>query len=240
MPKCPAGHESTDDEWCHVCGLGLAAPPMGPPISTDPPETFAGAPASSAAASAPPPTPAAPAGSPSSQYCPDCGLERTGNFCEGCGFAFNEPLRHVSGGQPTSGGMSVVWTAIVAAEPGYFQILADRGFLDPQVVRFPSRAPQRRIRLVGDLIRVGRRNTARGVDPEIDLSEATGDPAISHRHAELRARPDGTWVVVDVGSSNGTAVNDTEKHITPNAEVALKDGDRIFLGAWTVITLRRG
>ena len=50
------------------------------------------------------------------------------------------------------------------------------------------------------------------------------DPNVSRRHAELR-RNDGTWTLVDLGSTNGTTVNGR-----PGPEHNLKDGDRLGFG----------
>jgi pSer/pThr/pTyr-binding forkhead associated (FHA) protein len=44
--------------------------------------------------------------------------------------------------------------------------------------------------------------------------------------------------VLDPGSANGTLVNGSE--IGVGDQVALHDGDRINLGAWTAITVHRG
>jgi hypothetical protein len=59
------------------------------------------------------------------------------------------------------------------------------------------------------------------------------DPGASRRHAEIRKDGD-RFVVVDLGSTNGTLVNDS-----PVAEHTLEDGDRITIGR-TVIEFRRG
>lgn len=59
------------------------------------------------------------------------------------------------------------------------------------------------------------------------------DAGASRRHAEVR-RQDGGWVVADLGSTNGTLVN--ESKIT---EHTLKEGDRITIGR-TVLEFRRG
>jgi hypothetical protein len=59
------------------------------------------------------------------------------------------------------------------------------------------------------------------------------DPGASRRHAEIRL--DGSeYVLVDLGSTNGTLVNDS-----PVSEQVLQDGDRITIGR-TVIEFRRG
>ncbi len=47
----------------------------------------------------------------------------------------------------------------------------------------------------------------------------------SRQHAELRLEPQGVWVITDLGSTNGTFVNDREVATQPLAE-----GDRITIG----------
>jgi sulfur carrier protein ThiS len=66
-----------------------------------------------------------------------------------------------------------------------------------------------------------------GSEVEID------DPGASRRHAEIRKEGD-RFVLVDLGSTNGTLVNDS-----PVAEHALEDGDRITIGR-TILEFRRG
>jgi Protein of unknown function (DUF3662)/FHA domain len=58
------------------------------------------------------------------------------------------------------------------------------------------------------------------------------DPGASRRHAEIR-RNGSDYVLVDLGSTNGTLVNDS-----PVSEQVLQDGDRITIGR-TVIEFRR-
>jgi diguanylate cyclase (GGDEF)-like protein len=62
-----------------------------------------------------------------------------------------------------------------------------------------------------------------GRDPSCELP--LHDENVSWRHARVEDRGDGEWAVVDLGSTNGTLVNDR-----PCAGVTLKPGDRIFLG----------
>jgi FHA domain-containing protein len=59
------------------------------------------------------------------------------------------------------------------------------------------------------------------------------DPGASRRHAEIRKDGD-RFVLVDLGSTNGTLVNDS-----PVGEHSLEDGDRITIGR-TVLEFRRG
>lgn len=52
-----------------------------------------------------------------------------------------------------------------------------------------------------------------------------GDPGVSRRHAELRRSTDGGFVLVDLGSTNGTRVNGVVV-----GEHRLTDGDEITVG----------
>jgi hypothetical protein len=67
--------------------------------------------------------------------------------------------------------------------------------------------------------------------PECDV--VVDDPGASRHHAEIR-RVGGSYVVSDLGSTNGTLVNDAAV-----GEQALADGDRITIGN-TVLEFRRG
>ena len=65
----------------------------------------------------------------------------------------------------------------------------------------------------------------RGVEADLRLM----DTGVSRRHAELRRAPDGSVLLVDTGSTNGTQVNDQ-----PVLEISLTDGDRITVGSTTL------
>jgi hypothetical protein len=133
---------------------------------------------------------------------------------------------------------AATWTAVVTADRAYFEsVLATVGPDAPEL-SFPAYCPERRFRLSGTEVRVGRRSVSRGIDPEIDLTGPPSDPGISRLHALLIAQPGGTWSVIDPGSQNGMLVNGNE--IPPNQAVPLHDGDRIHLGAWTALTITRG
>ncbi|MGH3899312.1 MAG: FHA domain-containing protein [Pseudonocardiaceae bacterium] len=88
-------------------------------------------------------------------------------------------------------------------------------------------------------MRIGRRSISRGIAPEIDLAFPPVDPGVSREHARLLAQPDGSWVLVDDGSTNGTYLNGDTKRLPAKAPVPLADGDRVHLGVWTTITLHR-
>ena len=47
----------------------------------------------------------------------------------------------------------------------------------------------------------------------------------SRSHAEIRMEPSGTWILSDLGSTNGTIVNGRKIKSAP-----LQDADRIIIG----------
>jgi pSer/pThr/pTyr-binding forkhead associated (FHA) protein len=124
---------------------------------------------------------------------------------------------------------------------------ADRAYYDRmQLVRaqaapavaFPAFNSTRRLPLEGRQMRIGRRSVARGLEPEIDMAVPPADPGISRLHAVLIPGPDSSWSLLDPGSANGTLLNGRE--IAVGELVPLRDGDRINLGVWTVITVHHG
>jgi hypothetical protein len=67
--------------------------------------------------------------------------------------------------------------------------------------------------------------------PECDI--VISDPGASRRHATITRQEGGEYVLRDLGSTNGTIVNDE-----PVGEHVLSDGDRITIGN-TVLEFRR-
>jgi len=130
------------------------------------------------------------------------------------------------------------WTAVVTADRSYYDSVQAEGTPDAASIGFPDRYPPRRFALSGTEARIGRHSTSRRIEPEIDLKGPPTDPGVSRLHAKLIARPDGSWSVVDLGSTSGTLVNGSE--IAQGDAVPLRDGDRINLGAWTRITMTCG
>jgi FHA domain len=237
---CPNGHQSTTDDYCDQCGAriapgsGAAAPGSGAAA----PGSGAAAPGSGAAAVSVAPAGGATAAAAAGQLCPACGAARVGSdrFCEGCGYDFvtqTTPAEAAAAGQTGTGqaASEALWEAIISADRAYFDQVATPG------VVFPPHCPDRTFPLVGAQLRIGRRSASRGIYPEIDLSGAPEDSAVSHLHALLVPVADGSYTLVDPGSTNGTTVNDNPDPIAVNTPVPLADGDRIHVGAWTTITI---
>ena len=175
-------------------------------------------------------SPSAPSASapPETKVCPACGASISGRFCETCGHdsALPAPATPVQG--------TVSWTAVVTADRKFYKRVVARG--GPDTVDFPQFFPERRIALQNDTALIGRHNRDQGVTPEVDLGLQPADRGVSTQHAVLRIRDTGP-TITDLGSTNGTSLNDSEDLLAEGVETPLADGDRIHVGAWTTITI---
>ena len=127
-----------------------------------------------------------------------------------------------------------MWEAVASADRRQFDSVASAG------IEFPAGHLERRFALTLDQVRIGRSRGRAGEQiPEIDLAGSPSDPGISHLHAALVRGDDGSYALRDLGSTNGTTVNDDPAPVGHELTAPLVDGDRIRLGAWTTITLRR-
>ncbi|RII19522.1 FHA domain protein [Streptomyces sp. YIM 130001] len=132
------------------------------------------------------------------------------------------------------------WSATIGPDREYFMAMMHRSGPDASGLNLPAYSPEQQRVLDGNQITIGRRRHSTGESPDIDLSVPPEDPGVSHQHAVLVQQPDTTWAVVDQNSTNGTTVNGGEEPIQPFVPVPLQDGDRVHVGAWTTITIRRG
>ena len=125
------------------------------------------------------------------------------------------------------------WVAEIWIDPDWY---ADQKSTDP----LPSPGLPTVVALQHRSVLIGRASRSRGITPDIDLSSDNG---ISRRHAQLTT--DGTrWFVEDLGSSNGTYVGSSVGPLPTEAlpvgqRREFDDDDRIYLGAWTRLVIRR-
>jgi hypothetical protein len=182
-----------------------------------------------------PPMPSQPASAQSALSAPSAAPLPSLPVAPSAGPAPSVPPTQAVPGSPYA---PAVWTAVVSSDRDHYERVRAASGPDWAEVPFPAYCAERRFRLTGNQMRIGRRSVSRGLDPEIDLTGPPEDPGISRLHAVLIAGPDGSWAVLDPGSANGTLVNGNE--IPAGNQVPLHDGDRINLGAWTVITVHRG
>ncbi|GAB0107045.1 hypothetical protein JMUB6875_60370 [Nocardia sp. JMUB6875] len=210
MAFCTEGHESTATDYCDICGA-----PIGVQLGAVLPTTL----------------------------CPECGAPAEGRFCENCGHDSEMPAPPVlpvaERGEPESTVVNTtetVWVATVSADPAHYERMRAQKGPDLERVDFPDYYPDRRIALTGPNILIGKRSVSQGVHPDIDLSIAPADIAVSRSHAILHIDGEGV-TVTDLGSTNGTCLNDSPDPIPPKTPVPLRDGDRIHVGGWTTITV---
>lgn len=148
-----------------------------------------------------------------------------------------EPVVPVGGGHAPVG----KWTAVVSADRSYYNSVWAQDVPPDQIISFPEGAVERYFPLTGTEMLIGRRSARRGIHPDIDLTSPAGGPqtdtGVSREHAKLVVGPDGTWSVIDLDTDNGTLVNGQE--IPPKVMFPLHHGDRIHLGMWTLITIRK-
>ena len=236
MPvTCPAGHVSESTDYCDTCGAAIVSEPPGPALVT----TEA-------------PAPGTGPESGTISPCPNCGAPAGVDdaFCEVCGIDFatgelptaNVPVVQAgaapgsgsaSGAAPTSNGD--LWVVVVEADRAFYE-----GNESPDVpLPFPEGRGAREVPLKTDEILIGRRSDSRGIFPDIDLGAPNDDPGVSRRHAILRRKPDGSWVLIDQNSTNGTRVSGAAAPLAAGEERPLLNGDQILVGAWTRITLKR-
>jgi hypothetical protein len=226
--NCPSGHPSTSTDYCDVCGL---------PIGTA---------ATPAAASIPAPAVAAPGPAPVGQACPNCSEPAAADalFCENCGYDFTtgtmprpaSSLDLAAGlppSTPPAPAATAEWVVERWVDPDWYAVQQSD---DP----CPSPGLPTVIPLVEKSLLVGRPSRSRGISPEVDCGDDTG---VSRRQAQLTT--DGQrWWVEDLQSSNGTYVASAagplpETPIVPGQRQELNPDDRIYVGAWTRLVVRR-
>ncbi len=97
----------------------------------------------------------------------------------------------------------------------------------------PVAAPAKKFTLImGDGARIALKPGVVSIGRSAESTVPLNDSNVSRRHAELRSRGDGEameWVVVDLGSTNGTMLNG----VKINGEKKLKYGDTLAFGSST-------
>lgn len=125
------------------------------------------------------------------------------------------------------------WVAELWVDPDWYEA---QGPEDPM----PSPGSPQVIPLRQRTVLVGRPSASRGIHPEVDAGADTG---VSRRHCQLST--DGhAWSVEDLDSSNGTYVSVPGEPLpTTPLEVGVRhelaDGERVFLGGWTRLVVRK-
>jgi cytochrome c5 len=204
---CPAGHESTTEDYCDTCGapIGAASAASAAPAAEE-------AAATEAAAEPAPP-----------EACPGCGEPVVGRFCESCGYdvesgtpAKPRPVRLALSADRAH------WDRMVGSGEPAFPVVGPTLELELS----GDRAVLGRVR-TGAPVDVDLALTGSAADPAVSHQQCVfeRDPAT------------GAWSVRDADSANGTWINDADEPLASGAVHRLADGDRILMGAWTCLTV---
>jgi FHA domain/Double zinc ribbon len=197
---------------------------------------------------------------PGRQACPNCGADNSVDalFCESCGYDFTTgtmprsllapaPPDALSANQspPAMGGVvpavgngsqaaeTFDWVAEVWIDPAWYEAQQSP---DPM----PSPGLPVVVPLRSKSILIGRMSRSRNVHPQIDCEPDSG---VSRRQTQLTT--DGSrWWVEDLDSANGTFVAAATDPLPTNpipvgVKHELATDDRIYVGAWTRIVIRR-
>lgn len=241
-PHCSAPLDESS-RFCEVCGYDpeTGSLPEAPAVvpAPDEPSPYPPAPASPFGSGPSSPSSSSLSSSPLSSASAPASSSPPGGYPSPPG---GPPLRPQAAGPwasapvaPGAAGSGTPSAPVIVAV-----ITADRPYYESHYVSevaFPLGAPARTIELPPGPIHIGRRSRSRGTDPAIDLAGPPEDSAVSHTHASLLPRPDGSWELVDHGSTNGTYVNESPEPLPANQPRRVGPGDRIYVGAWTRITL---
>jgi len=247
---CPQGHSSEATDYCDVCGtpiVAAAAAPVAPAPAAGPGTcAHCGAPAAAGAlfcencgydfttGSLPVPSPATPPvptpapttapGSSSLDLSAPAGPTPTGPT----------PTAPAPAGldTPPPAGPDE-WVAEIWVDPDWYAVQKPE---DP----IPSPGPPALVPLRERSVLVGRPSVSRNIHPKVDCG---ADSGVSRRQCQLNT--DGQrWWVEDLDSSNGTYVSRVGDPI-PTLPIPagqrreLQDGDRLYVGAWTRIVIRK-
>jgi len=219
-PKCQA--DSATQDFCDQCGAALAgsSAPLTPAPTKD---------AQSAAGG---------------EACPNCGEIRfsTERHCEACGYDFvDRVMPEAPDAQPAQSDALAVsadavvasgWWALASSDKDWFQLM-EPNFAGNNFV-FPDDYPTRSFPLDDAQEPIGLQGKG-----GVDLSSEPIDRGVSRKHAMLMRQSDGTYQLIDHGSSNGTYLNGAAQPLAKGVAVPINNGDYIQIGVWTRITFEK-
>lgn len=227
---CPNGHDSSDPDWCDTCGAKISGAPSGASATTSPPPAPTRVPPMTTMMVTPP------------VNCPHCDELNPSDalFCEVCGYDFTTgqapaPMVAASSVIAHPVESTVGWLVVVEVDQQWYQL---KGTLADQPCPPASSST---VPLSNHTALIGRSSASRGLRPEVSLDADTG---VSRRHAQF-VRDGDSLTVVDLSSTNGTYVvsadgepDDTTLALVPGVPIEVHDGDRVYVGAWSRLTVR--
>lgn len=206
-PTCGSQNEAMAT-FCDQCGTPLAA--KAPTPGATPAFTPAVAPPSAG------------------NLCPSCGTPVMPGeaFCDSCGAALSPGSSAVTPSPvmpPVAAVVQPVYTPPVAvAPPPVRPVAATAQILTNGGQSFPLSGKATYL--------LGREDAVSGIYPDVDTTGTGGEASgVSRRHAEI-LQQGAQWLIRDLGSTNGTFVNN--QRLAANAQQRLNSGDQIRLGTW--------
>jgi pSer/pThr/pTyr-binding forkhead associated (FHA) protein len=158
--------------------------------------------------------------------CNECGIDHYigALFCKDCGWYL---LDNVSDEQPFFDMTTIEFSNGFKRTTSSDVLTTNQDETTRLVFVIPSSG--RQVEIEGDkIIRVGRSDTIRGIDPELDLTEDQGvEHGVSREHALVKPGNQGISLI-DLGSTNGTHLN--SRRLPPNEPYLVSDGDTIRFG----------
>ena len=155
--------------------------------------------------------------------CAFCGVEQVPNtlFCSECGMYLQEDNPR---GTDPLGTSQIGWVGEEVSDEQ--QPIEQAG---PLKIRFKVLDNGREIEaILTKSILIGRIDSSSDIFPEVDLTEDNGlEKGVSRRHARIRSQ-EGTVVIEDLGSINGTFING--RPMAPYLPEILHDGDQLQVG----------
>ena len=181
------------------------------------------------------------------KHCPKCGKQNneTARFCEECGNKFAaeavdiHATREPSSRPASSPGFRASSVTSVGIPPIVEPNGAKEEIAAPVAPVLPSGVHSMLIiergggqstefPLSSEESTIGRWDADNGIFPDVDLDAFDADAKVSRRHARVISR-NGSFMVEDLGSTNGTFVN-RGRRLLPGAPQVLSDGDEIIVG----------
>jgi len=176
--------------------------------------------------------------------CPRCRTSNldTSRFCDECGerlaahfepipaapaYVPPEPEPPVRHDHVTSFGVPEYHTA-ESISPQTPEAAPPGGPAHSRLVIERGDGPGTEFRLSNDESIIGRWDADNGIFPDVDLDAFDSDAKVSRRHARV-IRSGASYMIEDLGSTNGTYVN-RGRRLLPGSPQPLADGDEVIVG----------
>jgi hypothetical protein len=182
------------------------------------------------------------------KHCPSCGKQNndTARFCEECGnkFAAEEFDIHATREPTSRPASSPGFRASSVTSVGIPPLVESNGAKEEPIIAAANPphgsgvhamliierggGQNSEFALSNEESQIGRWDADNGIFPDVDLDAYDADAKVSRRHARILFR-NGSHLVEDLGSTNGTFVN-RGRRLLPGSPHTLTDGDEIIVG----------